>query len=153
LRKKKKTGICHLCGGYGELTFEHIPPRSAFNKTPVHVTEGIDVIGENGDLDEIKGIIYQGGYGKNTLCEKCNNNTGSWYGPAYADWVWQGLGYLLEDVNDPILYVPFRIFPLKVIKQILCMFFSTNGPRFGIVNGLLKLSHFRSFKLSHFLPI
>ena len=31
----KKYGHCALCGKCGELTFEHIPPKSAFNKTPV----------------------------------------------------------------------------------------------------------------------
>ena len=28
----KKYGICHLCGKYAELTFEHVPPKSANNK-------------------------------------------------------------------------------------------------------------------------
>jgi hypothetical protein len=29
------SGICHLCGSNGELTFEHVLPRSAFNHNPV----------------------------------------------------------------------------------------------------------------------
>ena len=33
----KPLGHCHLCGQYGELTFEHIPPRGAYNKHPVLV--------------------------------------------------------------------------------------------------------------------
>ncbi len=24
-------GICHICGDYGKLFFEHIPPEAAFN--------------------------------------------------------------------------------------------------------------------------
>ena len=28
-------GICKLCGIYGKLTFEHVPPASVFNNTAV----------------------------------------------------------------------------------------------------------------------
>lgn len=30
--KKTKTGICKICKEKRELSFEHIPPRSAYNK-------------------------------------------------------------------------------------------------------------------------
>lgn len=30
-----KEGKCHLCGRIGQLTFEHVPPHSAFNDHPV----------------------------------------------------------------------------------------------------------------------
>ena len=30
-RKKKIVGTCCICGRTTELTFEHIPPKSAFN--------------------------------------------------------------------------------------------------------------------------
>jgi len=30
---RKAEGHCRLCGRYGDLTFEHIPPRSAANST------------------------------------------------------------------------------------------------------------------------
>ena len=28
---RSNTGFCRLCGNYGKLTFEHIPPKAAFN--------------------------------------------------------------------------------------------------------------------------
>jgi hypothetical protein len=35
MAKKKIEGICRICGCYGPLTFEHVPPRKAFNNRPV----------------------------------------------------------------------------------------------------------------------
>ena len=36
--------------------------------------------------------------------------------------------------GKPTLYYQFRIFPLRVIKQIACIFFSSNGPGFRAVH-------------------
>ena len=30
----------------------------------------------------------------------------------------------------PSLEYPFKLFPLRVLKQVVCMFFSVNGPAF-----------------------
>jgi len=40
MAKKKIHGICHICLQEGELTFEHVPPRSAFNNSRVQVVQG-----------------------------------------------------------------------------------------------------------------
>ena len=34
-RKQKTYGICRICGEYKELTFEHVPPETVFNKGAV----------------------------------------------------------------------------------------------------------------------
>ena len=34
-RKQKTYGICRLCGENKELTFEHVPPETVFNKGAV----------------------------------------------------------------------------------------------------------------------
>lgn len=31
MSKQEHYGICHICGKYGKLSYEHIPPQSAFN--------------------------------------------------------------------------------------------------------------------------
>lgn len=31
--KKNQEGYCHICGKYGKLTFEHIPPEKALNNS------------------------------------------------------------------------------------------------------------------------
>jgi len=131
-RKEKKVGVCHICGSSGKLSFEHVPPRAAFNDHPVLVAADIkDIIGKlDCDFKDIKTITHQRGAGAFTLCEKCNNNTGKWYGKSFADWAFQAFKILEYTKGEPSLYYQFRIFPLRVVKQIICMFFSANGPKF-----------------------
>jgi hypothetical protein len=33
--KRTRTGKCHICGNTGQLSFEHVPPESAFNDKPI----------------------------------------------------------------------------------------------------------------------
>jgi len=113
------------------LSFEHVPPRSAFNDHPVLVANIKELIGNwDGELKSIKGRVHQLGAGDYTLCEECNNDIGAWYGNAFADWAYQAFRVLTYASGEPTLYYQFRVFPLRVIKQIVCMFFSSNGPDF-----------------------
>jgi hypothetical protein len=130
-RKEPRYGNCHICGLYRKLSFEHVPPRSAFNDHPVFVADINKLIGKwNGEIKNLKGKIDQLGAGDYTLCEKCNSDTGGWYGNAFADWAFQAFRVLNFAKGKPSLYYQFRIFPLRVIKQIVCMFFSANGEEF-----------------------
>jgi hypothetical protein len=133
MARRKVFGICHICGIKTELTYEHIPPRSAFNNRPL-LRAKFDEILKADDLDSIRGEISQHGAGAYTLCAQCNNLTGSWYGPAFIDWAFQGLILGESAGMTPSLYRLFHIFPLRIIKQIICMFFSANGPGFQKVH-------------------
>lgn len=129
-RRKTILGVCHLCGEYTKLSFEHVPPKAAFNDRPV-VNANIEMlIKKEADLDSFTGKTNQRGAGGYTLCEKCNSLTGTWYGPAYVEWIYQVSRVLLFSKGGPSLYYLYRIFPLRVIKQIICMFFSANGEKF-----------------------
>lgn len=130
-RRKKRYGKCHICGNHSKLSFEHVPPRSAFNDHPVFLADINELIGKwNGEIRNIKGKIHQLGAGNYTLCERCNSDTGAWYGNAFADWAYQAFRVLHFTKGKPSLYYQFRIFPLRVLKQIICMFFSANGDSF-----------------------
>jgi len=130
-RRKAIYGFCHICGLYSKLSFEHVPPRSAFNNHPVLAADIKNLIGKwDGEIKNIKGKIHQLGSGGYTLCEKCNSDTGAWYGNAFADWAFQAFRVFHFTKGKPTLYYQFRIFPLRVIKQIVCMFFSANGEKF-----------------------
>ena len=74
-----------------------------------------------------RGKKAQRGSGAYTLCARCNNDTGAWYGPAFAAWAWQAMSHVASSRALQRLHLPFHIFPLRVIKQIICMFCSTNG--------------------------
>src|ERR1700688_5296960 len=68
-------GTCCLCGSYGKLSFEHFPPRKAFNENPVLYSEIQDWLA-GGNPDKFSGRKQRRGVGAYTLCESCNNRTG-----------------------------------------------------------------------------
>ena len=128
-RRKHIVGTCNICGERTKLSFEHVPPRAAFNDRPVVQGNIEELIKNEADLDDISGRTNQRGAGGYTLCEKCNSSTGALYGTAYVDWIYQVARVLLLSKGGPSLYYLYRIFPLRVIKQIVCMFFSANGEK------------------------
>jgi len=113
LRKQK--GICRLCGAYKKLTFEHIPPRSAFNEQPL-VLQTLQNM-----LEGQSHTKFRRGLGEYSLCANCNNRTGAWYGKAFVDWVRQGLEWLSRLPKGSSLELPYWVMPLNVIKQIIVM--------------------------------
>ena len=126
-------GLCHLCGSFGPLTFEHVPPSAAFNdhrvlETDIHKLIGSDLLA---DLKKPTGKYNQRGSGKFTLCRRCNNDTGGWYGGAYVEFV-HGIFPLCQTVQ-PHQFVELRcaIKPLNVFKQMLVMFCSASPPSFA----------------------
>lgn len=126
-------GTCHLCGSYKKLSFEHVPPESAFNDQRILVTRFEQLLAAN-DLDNLRGTVQQRGAGGYTLCDDCNSKTGSWYAPAFASWAHEAMRFIVAARTPPSLFYPFNLYPLRVLKQVLCMFFSINGPRFHSVN-------------------
>ena len=72
---------CHVCRKeHAKLSYEHTPPRAAFNneRTTVYGFEDWMRFSETGEWSG--GRIEQRGAGGHVLCEDCNNKTGSWYG-------------------------------------------------------------------------
>ncbi len=126
--KRSVEGTCHLCGMVGKLSYEHVPPEKAFNDRRV-LAHTLDDLIKN-TPGKAKGKIYQRGAGAYTLCPRCNNNTGSWYGDKYIEWVQQGMFILQTTQRAPSLWYNFHVFPLRIIKQIACMFCSINSSTF-----------------------
>jgi hypothetical protein len=72
----------------------------------------------------------QKGAGAFTLCDRCNSTTGGWYAPAYTSFAKQGMNYLPASGSAGRFHISLKIHPLRVVKQVICMFMSANGPRF-----------------------
>ena len=125
--KKKFFGKCHICGLETELSFEHIPPKKAFNNHAILYKSLAELMAED-QGKESKGIIDQRGFGRHSLCSPCNNNTGKWYGMAFVQWACYGMDILGLTRLEPNLHYSLNIYPLRVIKQILSMFCSINNP-------------------------
>lgn len=132
MARKPVFGTCRICQEYTKLSFEHVPPRAAFNNCPAVGKQFFELTDKDpDDYFEEKGKVSQRGVGAHTLCEACNNNTGKWYGTAFAKWAHQGMNILEHAHRSPLFYYRFHISPLQVVKQIICMFFSITDDSFA----------------------
>jgi hypothetical protein len=125
-QKKKVLGQCQICGKQGVLSYEHVPNREAYNKETAIEYSWDDVFLKK---EKAKGKIVQGGIGKYTLCEKCNNDTGHWYGSEYTRWARACFEFLKN--RQPSLVEPDEatiilhdVYPLRFLKQVVVCFFS-----------------------------
>lgn len=128
---KKHCGQCALCGREGELTYEHIPPKSAFNSNPTKLYTGDKLI-QNGDRLpwDVQGLTYlsqQQGSGLYSLCKDCNSKTGTWYGSAYRE-IAHIIAHSLQANKDSTFHgIGIKdVYPQRFIKQVLSMFCSVN---------------------------
>src|SRR5665213_216114 len=102
--------MCHLCGNLGEMTFEHYPPKAAYNDRPV-------LVGHVKDWERGYGREYQTrGRGGHVLCGRCNNFTGGSYGPAFVEWSKNGFDRLYQTSGRSSLNYHGEIYPLRVLK-------------------------------------
>lgn len=134
--RKNKVGKCHLCGSVGKLSLEHVPPEKAFNSSKSKLFGGEQLIGRDNlpwDFENLKAEHHQNGIGGNTLCIKCNCNTGAWYVKSYIDFVAKGYDELVKNkpaVNTSAVINFHDVYPLRIAKQILVMFMSVNNEDF-----------------------
>ena len=109
------------------LNFEHVPPRSAFNKnTRYKEIPYLDYM-KNNPLDvKLKGRVGQGGIGFYSFCENCNNFLGTEYVRSYKSWAEIGAYILQQGDYFSYEYDAFQQKPNKIIKQIISMFVAIN---------------------------
>lgn len=134
-----KVGKCSICGLEKLLTFEHIPPNKAFNNTPIMRSHWQDLINSKSKKDffNTKKSLQRRGAGGYTLCQRCNNDTGSWYGPSVVEWAHQcAINQARAESGECV--VPFDIASLFVLKMIFAMFASACGPNFFEKNAWLR---------------
>lgn len=119
-------GKCALCGEFKQLSFEHVPPKSAFNDKPILVQGSEQLTDQTSKLFGKKSKSNKG-FGGYTLCNSCNNNTGAWYAKDFADFAHQGMKIIQEIKNhNYVIEGNYIIKPLNVIKQIFTMFMSAD---------------------------
>lgn len=124
---------CGLCGKEGNLSYEHIPPKAAFNSKPIRTVSAENMLTNSNRLPwDIKGVRYenqQKGMGYKSLCEVCNNNTGSWYGEEFAKMagtIHNALKSKTDEEYDAITVE--KLHPLRFVKQVVAMFCGINDP-------------------------
>lgn len=113
MARQEHTGICHICGEYKKLTYEHIPPEAAFNsqrRKMSTVKELMENKKDNRAPWDIEGLKYkqfQQGTGFFTLCGECNSFTGAKYGVTYSDFI--------KAIGAEILKIPKRKAKTRVV--------------------------------------
>ena len=142
-------GVCRLCGSYGKLSFEHVPPEKAFNDKGLLFSD-INLELEL-DKDRLVVIERRRGLGAYTLCQRCNNWTGKVYAPSFIEWVRDSnLAVELIGHHNKIQRKWKNFYPLRVIKQIATMVLTANSENFLKVHPELK--EFIQSKYSKNLP-
>lgn len=123
-------GICRICKENKDLSFEHIPPKVAYNKnTKYYSIPHIEILTSENILEfKPKGKLNQGGLGYYSLCQECNSFLGRTYVPAYSVLVNIGMDILSKYNVNFIHFTAENQFPLKILKQVLSMFICINEP-------------------------
>lgn len=140
-----KYGVCCVCGRQGKLSYEHVPPKKAYNSFRSQEFQVLPMLLKRELLK--KGKIQQKGVGAYTLCPDCNNTTGSLYAPEYVQWARtlseNIIHYNLSDNRmfgkpKTIEIILRNVFPLRFLKQVITIFCSRNGERFQQAHPDLK---------------
>jgi hypothetical protein len=144
---------CRICGMEVDLTFEHLPPKSAFNARRAELFGMEDWLNRSLDTGrpEGRGKIQQRGSGATTLCAICNNNTGAWYVPDFAKWCRTGAGIIARGTSSEELNADpsetwmnvklFEVRPARFLKQIVTMLLSI-APAGFVFNDNLDLAEY-----------
>lgn len=119
-------GNCSVCGEYGKLTYEHIPPQSAFNNSRIKVKTHENLF-ENKSFLYNKHKTLNRGFGKFCLCSSCNNFFGNAYCKDYISIVKQCTDYYENNNLTNINNIPLKIKPLNVLKQIIAIYVCLNN--------------------------
>jgi len=136
-KKTTISGKCKLCRELKELTFEHIPPRSAFNKNKKYSIVKSDDLYRNFSKYNSKELkpksrIEQGGIGQYCLCQECNNYLGTNFVREYTDFAKIAKSIIYNNPNDVKCY-EFDISDinvLKFLKQVISIFICSNNSLF-----------------------
>jgi hypothetical protein len=145
-------GVCCICGLYRKLSFEHVPPSAAYNDRRVFEANIQSLVAGNWNGQErpLQGKWVRRGAGKETLCEQCNNNTGSWYGPSYVSWAEKAMELVVRSGGELSLAYPYTIYPLRAFKQVVTMFCSACGP--NLCGRFPELRKFVLDKTEQYMP-
>ena len=117
-------GPCRICGETRMLTEEHIPPRGAFNKERGRTVEVGALLNREELAMPDEGEVFQGGISGFTLCEECNNLTGTRWGREYqewarrAAWLMRSQPQLPPEVDETPGYARFPSVTFKEVFQI-----------------------------------
>jgi hypothetical protein len=133
MRKRTKFGKCKLCLESKELNFEHIPPRSAFNKeTKYYILDQTEYYKKAKEYTfeklKPKSRKEQGGVGEYSFCIDCNGYLGSKYVRTYKKFAEIAM-YVIQSQEKNAKAFQFDISSINLLnflKQITAIFIASN---------------------------
>jgi hypothetical protein len=125
---------CRICGENCKMTAEHVIPKAAGNSQRIWVHNLESLAAELS-----RGIQFQRGLTRSSLCGRCNSLTGASYVPAFLNWTRQAAEYRDKLKSDSAFLLPFTVHALLVAKELAVM--------------ALAMSEGRSIDLPHFLNL
>lgn len=133
----RRTGKCCLCGKVRDLSFEHVPPKNAYNyrDSIFEAFDFMDWIQEKGTWKKRKKI--RGGLGAYTLCRSCNS-LGGRYAREYKEWVNKAIKILKGNNGREWSGILRDVYPVRFLKEVVLMFCSLNGSRFAETHPEIK---------------
>jgi hypothetical protein len=131
--------VCRLCGLTKALTFEHVPPRAAFNKFPRFYPPAQEVLARETQGTPLSGnvTLEPRGAGAYTLCADCNGRC-SRYAQHFIEWAIAWSEAMDAQSTGNLVTLSRRIRRGRIMKQILAMFLSANPPDFGRINSEVR---------------
>jgi hypothetical protein len=143
-KSMRSSGTCNICSKECLLSKEHVPHKRACNQERIISYGIIDWLerSETGTFRR-KGPIQQGGVRGYTLCEKCNSDTGHWYGDEYVKWSHVVAGILQQHFSDSdaldknpnpkwVRLIFKQVYPVRFLKAVTTLLFSVNSPEFRL---------------------
>ena len=136
--KAGKQGRCNLCGSFGLLTEDHVPPKCCVPAKPARYASVLQRDQRN--KRQFKGTLVQNGLSYRTLCSTCNNTV---LGGSNDN----ALGEMARQVRHLIempLFIPatstIRIKPQRVARSVLGHLMAIGVDRFecGLVGEAIR---------------
>jgi hypothetical protein len=138
LRRPQVIDECRLCGVTKPLSFEHVPPRGAYNSFPRFRPDTKQFIAHKYQGGPAPAMIEEPrGAGAYTLCEGCNNRC-SRYAREFIEWAvcWQ------TALDSTPAASSISASPItrrsRVMKEIVAMALSASPPKTGRINDGLR---------------
>jgi hypothetical protein len=114
--------LCNICTIRPAGSKEHLPGMAASNSGPIEVIYLGSSRNASGEVEHVS-RLEKDGFVVRTICSHCNNRTGGDYGTAYKSFVEQFTNSGVVEQAIGRSWISVRdIQPLRVIKQMMCMF-------------------------------
>ncbi len=114
--KRKREGVCNICGKTESLTWDHVPPKGGIELTSMQMQSVFSILA--GNQKDVKYTESQNGVKYRTICKICNETMGRLYDTTINEFAISVGRYLKSQLTlPPIIYHKTR--PAALIRGVL----------------------------------